>query len=211
MSAIDRVDLSPGAVLLRGFVAREEQAGLVDQCMRLGESPAGFYRPKHKSGGTMSVAMMCLGMHWNARTYAYEPTRSDHDHLPVQPLPSNLRELSQRAAGAAGMAIEPDICLVNHYDEGARLGLHCDSDERPETRAAGIPIVSVSLGRSARYVLGGLRRADPTQPIELRSGDVIVLGGPSRMRFHGVEGLIAGTCPGWLPDLGRLNLTFRQY
>lgn len=159
----------------------------------------------------MSVSMMCLGIHWNARTYVYEPTRSDHDGLAVQPLPRNLRDLCLRAAAQAGMTIEPDICLVNHYEGEARLGLHRDSDERPETRAAGIPIVSVSLGDAAIYHLGGLARKDPIETLELRSGDVIVLGGPSRMRYHAVPRVLAGTAPQGLGGSGRLNLTFRQY
>lgn len=204
-------ELFTGAHLLTAFISPPEQATLVAEAQQLGAAPAGFYRPTHLSGGQMSVSMMCLGLHWNARTYVYEPTRSDHDGLPVQPLPASWRALCQRAAAAAGMTIEPDICLVNHYEQGSRLGLHRDSDERPETRAAGIPIVSVSLGCDARYQLGGLRRQDPTIDVTLRSGDVIVLGGPSRMRYHAVPSIAMGTGPSFAGLSGRINLTFRQY
>ena len=204
-------ELHPGAVWLRGFLSPDEQHALTTRCLQLGTQPAGFYHPSRRSGGQMSVAMMCLGRHWNALTYAYEATRSDHDGLAVQPLPLELRSLSQRAAVAAGLTIEPDICLVNHYVGETRLGLHCDSTERPETLSAGIPVVSVSLGETAIYQLGGLRRADPVQPLELLSGDVLVLGGPSRMRYHAVTHLLPGTAPPGWPGTGRLNLTFRQY
>ncbi len=209
MTDFSRTDFHPGAVLLRHFLGRDEQVELLDRCRVLGDNPAGFYRPTHRSGGQMTVAMMCLGLHWNARTYAYEATRSDHDGLPAQPLPPGFMALCQRAAAAADMSMVPDICLVNRYEGDARLGLHRDTDERPETRAAGIPIVSVSLGDSAEYLLGGLKRSDVLETIELRSGDVIVLGGPSRMRYHGVAKILPGTTPLGAP--GRINLTFRQY
>lgn len=159
----------------------------------------------------MSIKMVCLGRHWNAKTYKYEATRSDYDGLPVQELPEDLKDLASRAAREAGMAIEPDICLINCYMEGGRLGLHQDKDERPETIEAGIPVVSFSLGDTAKYLIGGLRRKDPAERVLLESGDVVVMGGPSRLRYHGVSGILAGTAPQELGIQGRFNLTFRQY
>ena len=90
------------------------------------------------------------------------------------------------------------------------MGVHQDKDERPETLAAGIPIVSVSLGDTARFVIGGLARRDPTRPLMLHSGDVLVMGGPARMRFHGVTRILSGTAPAGTGP-GRFNLTFRKY
>jgi alkylated DNA repair protein (DNA oxidative demethylase) len=88
--------------------------------------------------------------------------------------------------------------------------VHQDKDERPGTLAAGIPIVSVSLGETARFVIGGLSRKEPVRPVLLRSGDVLVMGGPSRLRYHGVTKILPGTAPeGTGP--GRFNLTFRQW
>ena len=159
----------------------------------------------------MSIKMVCLGRHWNAKTYKYEDTRSDHDGLPVQELPDDLKALARRAAAEAGMTIEPDICLINCYPEGGRLGLHQDKDERPETIEAGIPVVSFSLGDSAKFMIGGTKRKDPVQTVILESGDAIVFGGPSRLRFHGVSGILEGTAPKELGVEGRFNLTFRQY
>jgi alkylated DNA repair protein (DNA oxidative demethylase) len=90
------------------------------------------------------------------------------------------------------------------------MGVHQDKDESRASIDAGVPIVSVSLGDAARFVVGGLTRREPTHPIVLRSGDVLVMGGPSRLRFHGVTRILPGTAPeGTGP--GRFNLTFRQY
>ena len=99
---------------------------------------------------------------------------------------------------------------MNFYADGAKLGVHQDKDERPATIAAGIPIVSVSLGDDARFVVGGLSRREPTFPVILKSGDVLVMGGASRLRYHGVTRVLPGTAPmGTGP--GRFNLTFRQW
>lgn len=159
----------------------------------------------------MSIKMVCLGRHWNAKTYKYESTRSDYDGLPVQELPEDLKELARQMACEAGMRIEPDVCLLNYYSVEARLGLHQDKDERPETIEAGIPVVSISLGDTAKFMIGGTKRKDPVRTVLLESGDAIVFGGPSRLRYHGVSGIIAGTAPVELGIEGRFNLTFRQY
>ena len=159
----------------------------------------------------MSIKMVCLGRHWNAKTYKYEAIRSDHDGLPVQELPEDLKDLARRVAEEAGMTIEPDICLINCYPKAGRLGLHQDKDERPETIETGIPVVSISLGDSAKFMIGGTRRKDPLKIIILESGDAFVTGGPSRLRYHGVSGILEGTAPKGLDIQGRFNLTFRQY
>jgi DNA alkylation damage repair protein AlkB len=109
------------------------------------------------------------------------------------------------------MAIEPDICIMNRYTAEGRLGLHQDKDERPETLAAGVPVVSLSLGDTAKFMLGGTRRKAPIQTILLESGDAFVLGGSSRLRYHGVSRVLPGTAPAELGLEGRFNLTFRQY
>ena len=159
----------------------------------------------------MSIKMVCLGRHWNAKTYGYELVRSDFDGLPVQELPEDLKELASHAAREAGMTIEPDICLINCYAEGGRLGLHQDKDERPETIEAGIPVVSISLGDTAKFRIGGLRRKDPLKTMLLESGDALVMGGPSRLRYHGVSGILAGSAPLELGIQRMFSLTFRQY
>ena len=158
----------------------------------------------------MHVRMLCLGRHWNAKTYQYESTRSDFDGLPPPPLPPELRTLAREIAAQAGMTIDPDLCILNYYDADGRMGLHQDKDEGPESIAAGIPVVSVSIGDTARFLFGGLKRRDPVDAIALESGDAFVFGGPARLRYHGVSRITPGTAPPELELSGRFNLTFRQ-
>lgn len=202
--------LADGLVLFQSRLSPAEQRELWQTCRALADGPVPMYTPTVRGGRKMSVGMLCLGKHWNGMTYKYEDRRADHDGLPVPPLPATFEELARGAAADAGFAMQPDLCIVNYYIETARMGVHQDKDERPETIAAGIPIVSVSLGDAARFVVGGVSRRDPTSPIILRSGDVLVMGGPSRLRYHGVTRVMSGTAPeGTGP--GRFNLTFRQY
>ncbi len=169
-----------------------------------------MYTPTVRGGKKMSVGMLGLGKHWNGLTYSYEDRRSDFDNLPVPEIPATLATLATAAAAEGGFEMRPDLCIMNYYTADAKLGVHQDKDERPETIAAGIPIVSVSLGDAARFVVGGLSRNDPTNSMVLRSGDVLVMGGPSRLRYHGVARIQPGTGPeGTGP--GRFNLTFREY
>jgi len=159
----------------------------------------------------MRVRMLCLGRHWNARTYTYEPTRGDFDGAPVEPLPPDFAALAQRIAADAGHAFVPDLCIMNWYGADGRMGLHQDKDESRQSIEAGLPVVSVSIGDTARFLLGGVRRRDPVQAILLESGDVFVFGGPARLRYHGVSRIVPGTAPPMLGVDGRFNLTFRKY
>ena len=202
--------LAPGLVLFQRRLSSDEARDLWQDCRALADGPVPMYTPTVRGGRPMSVGMLCLGKHWNAQTYAYEPRRRDFDNLLVPPVPDHFAALAQAAAADAGFAMRPDLCIMNFYAQAAKMGVHQDKDERPETIASGAPIVSVSLGDTARFVIGGLARRDPTQAIMLHSGDVLVMGGPSRLRFHGVTRVLAGTAPpGTGP--GRFNLTFRQW
>lgn len=202
--------LAEGLVVFQSRLTAEEQRELWTMCRDLADGAVPMYTPTVRGGKKMSVGMLCLGRHWNGLTYKYEDTRSDFDGLPVPPIPPRFAEIARAAAADAGFAISPDLCIMNYYGVDAKMGVHQDKDERPETIAAGIPIVSVSLGDAARFVVGGLSRKDPTSPIVLRSGDVLVLGGPSRLRYHGVTRILPGTAPEHTGP-GRYNLTFRQY
>ena len=205
------MEIYAGTNHLRHQLTLDEQQYLVERCQAIGSQPAGFYTPEVRGGAYMRIQMVCLGRHWNPKTYKYEEMRSDHDGLPVQELPEDLKYFARRIAREAGMRIEPDICLLNFYSGVGKLGLHQDKDERPETIEAGIPVVSVSLGDSANFLIGGTRRKDPVKALVLESGDAIVMGGPSRLRYHGVSGILAGTGPMKLGIQGRFNLNFRQY
>jgi alkylated DNA repair protein (DNA oxidative demethylase) len=202
--------LSDGVVLLQTRLAPSEQRELWQTCRDLADGPVPMYTPTVRGGRKMSVGMLCLGRHWNGLTYEYEASRSDYDGLAVPPLPPRFVEIARSAASDAGFEMRPDLCIMNYYTAEAKMGVHQDKDESPESIAAGAPIVSVSLGDAARFVIGGLSRRDPTSPLILRSGDVLVMGGPSRLRYHGVTRILPGTAPeGTGP--GRFNLTFRQY
>src|SRR6185436_17209443 len=101
--------------------------------------------------------------------------------------------------------------ILNYYDHDGRMGLHQDKDESESSIAAGRPVVSVSLGDTARFLFGGCRRRDPVDTLALESGDAFVFGGPARLRYHGVTRILPGTSPAALGLMGRFNLTFRQY
>ena len=207
----DRLEIAPGAWYLRRYLSDAEQIAVAAQCLELGSREAGFYTPIVRGGHPMSVKMLCLGRHWNALTYTYEDARSDVDGRPVPALPSELARIAARAGRAAGFDFLPDLCIVNWYGASSRMGLHQDKDESPQSLAAGAPVVSLSIGDSARFLFGGLKRKDPVEKILLESGDVFVFGGESRLRYHGVTRILPGTGPADLGFEGRLNLTFRQY
>jgi DNA alkylation damage repair protein AlkB len=205
-----KVQVAEGLTLFQSRLLPAEQREIWALCRALADGPVPMYTPTVRGGKKMSVGMLCLGKHWNGLTYKYEDRRSDFDNLLVPAIPPALAELASAAAADAGFEMRPDMCIMNYYTADAKLGVHQDKDERPETIAAGIPIVSVSLGDAARFVVGGLSRKDPINPMILRSGDVLVMGGPSRLRYHGVTRIQPGTAPeGTGP--GRFNLTFRQW
>jgi alkylated DNA repair protein (DNA oxidative demethylase) len=206
-----RSDVAPGAALFPGRLPLDDQRALAARCLELGAEPAGFYTPIVRTGQPMSVRMLCLGRHWNARTYRYETVRSDVDERPVPALPAEWVELARALGADAGFRFAPDICIVNWYGPESRMGLHQDRDESPEAVARGAPVVSISVGDTARFLFGGLRRRDPVTTLPLASGDVFVFGGPARLRYHGVSRILPGSGPPELALEGRLNLTFREF
>ena len=205
------MDIGPGVVHLRGYLSLERQRSIADQCVALVNGDVPAYVPVVRGGGKMHVRMLCLGRHWNGKIYQYESTRTDFDSQPVPPLPDDFRRLASDIAQAVGMTLDPDICILNHYDAEGRLGLHQDKDESDASLAAGVPVVSVSIGDTARFLIGGRRRRDPMTTVMLESGDAFVFGGPARLNYHGVSRIIPDTAPAGLPTTGRFNLTFRRY
>jgi alkylated DNA repair protein (DNA oxidative demethylase) len=204
-------EIAPGAIHLRHYLSLDEQRAVAGLVLDMGAQPAGFFTPVVRGGHPMSVRMLCLGRHWNARTYEYEALRTDIDGLPAPPLPAALQELAARASRDAGFDVVPDIAIVNWYTEASRMGLHQDKDESAASIASGAPVISFSIGDTARFLFGGLKRREPVEKIALESGDLFVFGGPSRLRYHGVSRTLPGTAPEGLPFEGRLNLTFRVY
>lgn len=200
-----RTELAPGVCLLRGHALADADSLLraIDDII----AAAPLRRMVTPGGLTMSVAMTnCGECGWvsDRAGYRYAPT----DPLSGQPwpaLPDAFALLASTAAATAGFAgFVPDVCLVNEYRPGTKLSLHQDRDERDFTQ----PIVSVSLGASARFVLGGLKRRDPVHRLPLHHGDVLVWGGPARLRYHGVLALGDDAHP--LLGARRINLTFRR-
>jgi alkylated DNA repair protein (DNA oxidative demethylase) len=161
--------------------------------------------------------MNCLGHHWSAVTYKYTNVR-DVDGREVAPVPAYLQALAQRAVRATGYWHGPglvpdyDICIVNLYDETVgKLGVHADNSESKESLDAAYPVVSLSIGASCVFTIGGLSRKDPQTAHVLDSGDLVLFGRSMRLAYHGVTKIIKGTTPPGLgfKEPGRLNLTFR--
>src|SRR5438309_9782111 len=205
------MEIAPGAFHLQRCLSLERQRAIADRCRELVDGAVPAYVPVVRGGGKMHVRMLCLGRHWSGKTYRYEPTRSDFDDLPAPPLPEEFRRLAGGIASSVGMRLDADLCILNYYDAEGRMGLHQDKDESEQSIAAGLPVVSVSLGDTARFLFGGTRRREPVEALPLESGDAFVFGGPARLRYHGVSRILPGTAPRELGMRGRLNLTFRQY
>jgi alkylated DNA repair protein (DNA oxidative demethylase) len=198
-------ELAPGAMVLRGQALPTVEKILAALTNITTAAP--FRQMVTPGGFTMSVAMTnCGAAGWiTDRTgYRYDPCDPD-SAKPWPRMPDAFLRLATEAADAAGHPdFAPDACLINRYQPGARLSLHQDRNERD----IAAPIVSVSLGLPAVFQFGGLKRNDPVRRIALQHGDVVVWGGPSRLRFHGVLPLPDGEHPA----LGRtrINLTFRK-
>ena len=197
--------LGSGTAILRGFA-------LPDQCLILDSmfdvAKQSHFRHMVTPGGfRMSVAMTnCGSLGWvtDRKGYRYQEVDPETGALwPAMPKP--LLELAQSAAEAAGFpSFIPDACLVNRYEPGARLSLHQDKNERDFSK----PIVSVSLGLPATFLFGGFARDDETVRLPINHGDILVWGGPARLRYHGIMPLKDGAHP--LAGAYRFNLTFRK-
>jgi DNA oxidative demethylase len=199
------VRLAPGALLLGGF-ARPFEAPCLGALRRIVEQ-APFRHMVTPGGHRMSIAITnCGAAGWVTDRTGYRYDAHDPERgRPWPAMPAVFSDLATQAAARAGFAgFTPDACLVNRYAPGARLSLHQDKNERDFSA----PIVSVSLGLPAVFLFGGLRRADTPRRVPLAHGDVVVWGGPARLRYHGVLPL----APGEHPVLGgqRINLTFRR-
>jgi alkylated DNA repair protein (DNA oxidative demethylase) len=200
-----RISLADGAVQLPGFAADGEAALLAGIAQVTAFAP---WRHLVTPGGlAMSVAMSncgALGWHSDRQGYRYV-ARDPLSGAPWPAMPDAFRALATAAAAIAGFdGFIPDACLINRYVPGTKLSLHQDRDEA-DTDA---PIVSVSLGLPAVFLLGGTRRAGPVRKVPLLHGDVVVWGGKSRLAFHGVAPVPEGEHP--LLGRQRINLTLRK-
>ncbi|WP_037676132.1 alpha-ketoglutarate-dependent dioxygenase AlkB [Streptomyces griseus] len=202
-----REEVAPGAVHVPDWLDAGRQRELLAACRAWARPPAGLRTVRTPGGGTMTARQVCLGWHWYP--YAYARTVVDGDQAPVKPFPYWLGELGRRAVtdalGPGSATAAYDIALMNFYDGDARMGMHRDSEEQSEA-----PVVSLSLGDTCVFRFGNTRtRSRPYTDVELRSGDLFVFGGPSRLAYHGVPRVLPGTAPVWLGLTGRLNITLR--
>ncbi|MFF8864141.1 alpha-ketoglutarate-dependent dioxygenase AlkB family protein [Streptomyces sp. NPDC015139] len=204
----ERAEVAPGAVHAPDWLGADRQRELLAACRDWARPPAGLRTVRTPGGGTMTARQVCLGWHWHP--YAYARTVVDGDGTPVKPFPAWLGVLARGAVadalGPAAVPAEPyDIALINFYDGDARMGMHRDGDERSDA-----PVVSLSLGDGCVFRFGNTdTRTRPYTDVELRSGDLFVFGGPSRLAYHGVPRVHPGTAPTWLGLAGRLNITLR--
>jgi DNA oxidative demethylase len=187
-----------------GHLDREQQVALLAALDGV-LAAAPLYVPRMpKSGRPFTVRMSnCGQLGWvsDEKGYRYQPTHPESG-LPWPPIPAALVAIWD---AVALYPHAPEACLINFYAPTAKMGLHQDRDEDDFDA----PVISVSLGDSCLFRVGGLRRSGPARTLRLHSGDVLVLGGEERLAFHGVDRIYAGTST-LLPQGGRINLTMRR-
>jgi alkylated DNA repair protein (DNA oxidative demethylase) len=199
-----RLTVAPGIVHWPGYLSPDAQAALVAD-LREAARRAPFFQPRMpKTGKPFSVRMTNLGeLGWvsDEAGYRYQPLHPQTS-APWPALPPALltawREL-------AGYPHPPQACLVNFYEAGAKMGLHQDRDEQDFDA----PVLSLSLGDTALFRIGGTTRGGRTQSLKLASGDALLFGGEARLAFHGIDRILAGSSA-LLPQGGRINLTLRR-
>ena len=203
--------LPEGFALFRNRLSLDTQRAMLDAVARVIED-APLFRPQMPTGPYMINSLTnCGDRGWvsDKRGYRYQETHPE-TQKPWPAIPEMIRTCARDAVRDAGLgAFEPDACLINVYAADGKLSLHRDYDEADFKW----PIASLSLGNDADFLIGGLKRAGKTQSVRLKSGDVLVFGGPSRLRYHGVRKIFPGTAPfehPILPPGGRINLTLRR-
>jgi alkylated DNA repair protein (DNA oxidative demethylase) len=198
------IAIAPGVSHFPDFLDRAAQAALRDEVLAI-LSVAPLFRPRMpRTGKPFSVRMSnCGPLGWvsDQAGYRYQPAHPDTG----RPWPAMPPTLLAAFATIAPSAPPPEACLINVYDAAARMGLHRDRDEEELTA----PVVSLSLGDTALFRVGGLQRNAPTRSFRLASGDAMSLAGEGRLAFHGVDRIIAGSST-LLPQGGRINLTLRR-
>ena len=192
---------------LRLYPGYLDQAAQVEMFARINEifATVPLFTPRMpNSGRPMSVRMSnCGSLGWvtDERGYRYQSAHPETGRR-WPPIPAALIAIWNKIGG---YPYPPEACLINFYGSAAKMGLHQDRDEKDFDA----PVVSVSLGNSCLFRVGGRKRSDPTRSFRLSSGDALVLGGDTRLAFHGVDRIYPGTSS-LLPEGGRINLTMRR-
>lgn len=198
------LELAPGCLWWPGLLDRDRQAALLAQ-VEAGLAQAPLFTPRMpRTGQPFSVRMSNFGpLGWvsDVDGYRYQTFHPD-TRRPWPALPAVLSELWDQLAG---VPYGPEACLINWYGPDARMGLHQDKDEQDLTA----PVLSLSLGDTALFRIGGSQRRAPTRSIRLASGDAVLLSGPGRLAFHGIDRILPGTST-LIGQPGRFNLTLRR-
>ncbi len=193
-----------GFRLIPDYLDRPAQQALLDEIRNIVRIAPLFVPRMPRTGKPLSVRMSnCGPLGWVADKagYRYQPNHPETG----APWPAMPQALLDIWGDLSGYQHPPQACLINFYEASAKMGLHQDRDE--ETFNA--PVVSLSLGDTCRFRLGGTARKDPTASFKLASGDALVLGGEARLAHHGVDRIYPGTST-LLKDGGRINLTLRR-
>lgn len=190
-----------GVDVYEGFLDREGQVRVVEDIRGVAEV-APLFSPMTPYGKPMRVKMTSAGTYgWYSDRKGYRYERRHPEGMDWPPIPESVLAIWRALVSGERM---PDCCLVNYYDEAARMGMHQDRDEAD----FGWPVLSVSLGDEGLFRIGNETRGGKTQSVWLRSGDVVVLGGQARLLYHGLDKIRFGTST-LLPKGGRINLTLR--
>lgn len=199
-----RLELGPGLVHVPGYLDSAEQHDLAEALAGVMRDAPLFQPKMPRTGKPFSVLMTnCGELGWvsDVTGYRYQPAHPDTER-PWPEMPELLRRAWRELSGYDQLA---EACLVNLYREGARMGLHQDRDEA----ALDAPVVSLSLGDTAVFRVGGTSRGGPTRSLRLASGDAFVFGGEARLVFHGIDRVLSGSST-LLPGGGRINCTLRR-
>lgn len=190
-----------GFEIHKGYLSGDRQAAMVD-ALRQVLKVAPLYRPDTPMGQPMRVRMSSAGrLGWFSDKSGYRYVPRHPQGQPWPEIPNAILEIWRDLVEATR---PPDCCLINYYDQDARMGMHQDKDEMDFSW----PVLSISLGDDALFRMGNATRGGKTDSIWLSSGDVVVMGGEARLTYHGVDRIRFGSSA-LLPKAGRINLTLR--
>ena len=203
----DKSVIRPAPVEIRGFryyagwLTQDEQVALLAD-LRGVLAAAPLFSPITPSGKPMSVRMTSAGRFgWYSDRRGYRYVEQHPSGTDWPPIPDSILAIWKAVSGSV---LAPECCLINYYPPDAKMGMHQDRDEADFTQ----PVVSISLGDDGLFRIGNETRGGATQSLWLRSGDVMVMGGAARLRYHGVDRIAPDTSP-LMPKGGRINLTLR--
>lgn len=199
-----KLELAEGAFHVPGYLDRPAQEALLEAVREVVRRAPLFTPRMPRTGKPFSVRMSnCGPLGWvsDEKGYRYQPTHPETG----EPWPAMPAMLMEAWRELAGYGAPPEACLINFYAPDARMGLHQDKDEADFEA----PVLSLSLGDTGVFRVGGVARGGPTRSVKLASGDAFLLSGPARLAHHGIDRILPGTST-LLPDGGRINLTLRR-